>query len=214
MFWSEAAARSLRVPLALAALLAICACQEAGQHRTEDLYGEATRANFAAQDAYNSSNQRLVDLGRDFARNTQPVVNFAFDKAVLDPTARAALDSQAMWLTANPDVRMTIVGHTDLVGSERYNSGLGLRRAQVALNYLVRSGVARSRLEALASRGELDPLVQTDARERRNRRTVTTVAGFARNYVGTGLEGEYAHGVYNTYQAGGFGVTVGGADPN
>ncbi len=214
MCWSKRSVGSLRIPIALAALLAISACQEAGQHQTEGLYGEATRANIAAQDAYNASNQRLISLGRDFAEKTEPVVNFAFDEAVLDPTARAALDSQALWLKANPEVRMTIVGHTDLVGSERYNSGLGLRRARAALNYLVRSGVARSRLEALASRGELDPLVQTDARERRNRRTVTTVAGFARNYVGTGLEGEYAHTIYNTYQAGGFGVTVGGADPN
>ena len=101
---------------------------------------------------------------------------------------------------------MTIVGHTDLVGTERYNQRLGLRRARAVLSYLTRRGVSRRRLDAVASRGETEPVVQTTQRERRNRRTVTTVAGFARNYVGTGLDGEYAARVYDTYQAGRFGV--------
>ncbi|MEM6622435.1 MAG: OmpA family protein [Pseudomonadota bacterium] len=205
MFWSDLSMR-FRAPIVLATCLAIAACGQAGNHRDSPIYGEATRANFASQDAYNLSNQRLIDLARDFAENTTPVVNFAFDKSDLDGTARAALDTQVAWLKANQDVRMTILGHTDLVGSERYNSGLGLRRARAVLAYLVRRGVARSRLEAIASRGESEPLVATEARERRNRRTVTTVAGFRRNYVGTGLEGEYAQRVYDTYQSGGTGT--------
>ncbi|MEM9141094.1 MAG: OmpA family protein, partial [Pseudomonadota bacterium] len=84
--------------------------------------------------------------------------------------------------------------------------GLGLRRARTVLRYLTRQGVSRRRLDAVASRGEREPVVQTEQRERRNRRTVTTVAGFARNYVGTGIDGEYAARVYDQYQAGQFEV--------
>lgn len=187
--------------LSAAALVSGCA-SEAGRDRVYNQFGPATAANFAAQDAYNLSNQRLKDLGKDFAANTQDTVTFAFDRAGLDANARRALDGQAAWLRANPEVRMTIIGHTDLVGSNRYNQGLGLRRARAVLRYLTRKGVSRRRLEAVASRGETQPVVQTEQRERRNRRTVTTVAGFARNYVGNGLDGVYAARVYDQYQAG------------
>ncbi|MFK7945529.1 MAG: OmpA family protein [Paracoccaceae bacterium] len=194
------------VPLMIGALgLSGCA-QEAGYHRDVPVFGGAQQANFAAQDAYNLSNQRLKDLGRDFIENTDEVVTFAFDRANVDGAARSALDTQVAWLKRHPEVRMTIIGHTDLVGSERYNSGLGLRRARRVLSYLASKGISRGRLEAIASRGEREPVVQTQSRERRNRRTETTVSGFARNYVGTGLDGEYAHRVYNQYQSGGGGV--------
>lgn len=190
--------------LSMAAL--VSACGEAGRDRVTDEFGQATAANFASQDAYNLSNQRLKDLGRDFAANTQDTVTFAFDRAGLDANARRALDGQAAWLRANPEVRMTIIGHTDLVGSNRYNQGLGLRRARAVLRYLSRNGVSRRRLEAVASRGEREPVVQTEQRERRNRRTVTTVAGFARNYVGVGLDGVYSARIYDRFQAGQFRV--------
>lgn len=190
-----------------------CAAGPAGEPYSDPTLGTVTQANFEAQDAYNFSNQRLRDLGRDFAANTQDTVTFAFDRSSLDSTARQALDTQVAWLKANPEVRMTILGHTDLVGSERYNNGLGLRRARRVLSYLVSKGVSRGRLEALASRGESQPVVQTEQRERRNRRAVTSVAGFARNYVGTGLDGEYAARIYDAYQAsGGTGVVSGGGN--
>ncbi len=197
-------------------MLALSACVQgtAGQHYTDPVMGEATRANYASQDAYNLSNQRLLDLGRDFAANTTDTVTFAFDRSNLDSTARKALDTQVAWLKAHPEVRMTIIGHTDLVGSGRYNQGLGLRRARRVLNYLVRKGISRRRLEAIASRGEREPVVQTQERERRNRRSITTVSGFARNYVGTGLDGEYAARVYNSYQSRSFGVSEAQAGVN
>ena len=191
--------------LSMAVLVGGCAV-EAGRDSITTEFGKANLANFAAQDAYNLSNQRLKDLSKDFMANTQDTVTFAFDRSSLDATARKALDGQAAWLRAHPEVRMTIIGHTDLVGSNRYNDRLGLRRARNVLRYLTRKGVSRRRLEAVASRGEREPVVQTQARERRNRRTITTVAGFARNYVGTGLDGEYSARVYDTYQSGAFGV--------
>lgn len=195
---------SISAALLLSAL-SVAGCVEVGTHPDVVAYGASTTANFALQDAYNESNQRLRDLARDFAANTQDTVTFDFDKAGLDAAARQALATQVAWLKANKDVKMTILGHTDLVGSERYNRGLGLRRARAVLRYLSGQGISRRRLEALASRGETEPVVPTDQRERRNRRTVTSVSGFARNYVGTGLDGEYAARVYDQYQTGNLG---------
>ena len=187
--------------LAIGLLVSGCVTEAGFDNRSTE-YGVSVNANIAAQDAYNLSNQRLIDLGRDFSANSTDTVTFAFNSAQLDSAARSALDSQIRWLKANKDVRMTIVGHTDLVGSRGYNKGLGLRRARAALRYMNRRGISRKRLAAIASRGELEPVVDTTARERRNRRTVTTVSGLVRNYVGFGLDGVYSARVYDTFQAG------------
>ena len=96
---------------------------------------------------------------------------------------------------------MSVTGHTDAVGTESYNDRLGLQRARAVINYLVRRGVSRSRLDALESRGESDLLVKTENRERRNRRAVTEVAGFVINYVGTGMDGRKAEAIYEAYRS-------------
>ncbi|HET7410246.1 MAG TPA: OmpA family protein [Paracoccaceae bacterium] len=202
-----------RTAVAAILLAALGACEaRVGGDGTWPFYGEATAMNLAAQQAYVAGNARLRDLSQAFQASTDEVVTFAFDKAALDATARRALDTQARWLREHPQVRMTIVGHADLVGPERYNFGLGLRRARNALEYLVGKGVVRDRLVAVESRGETDPIVPTTSRERLNRRAVTMVAGFAQGYVGTGLDGEYAQRVYDVYQTGEIGVTEATSD--
>lgn len=195
--------KTLGIAAVVVAAVALSGCaRTAGAGLGSAVYGEAMRANFAAQQAYGEGGARLHDLSREFQANTDEVVTFAFDQSSLDATARRALDGQARWLREHPEVRMTIIGNTDLVGTERYNYGLGLRRAKRVLEYLVAHGVSRNLLEAVESKGEEDPVVPTEQRERRNRRAVTTVGGFAPGYVGFGLDGEYAQRIYNVYQAG------------
>ncbi len=109
---------------------------------------------------------------------------------------------------------MTVVGHADRVGTDAYNDRLGLRRARAVVAYLARHGISRGRLDAVESRGRREPVVQTEERERRNRRTVTSVAGFERHYVGDGLNGVYAERVYRTYVTGNVGVSVAAAGTN
>jgi hypothetical protein len=95
-------------------------------------------------------------------------------------------------------VRFSVYGHTDLVGTERYNKGLGLRRAQAAVAYLEGQGISGSRLVALVSYGETRPVVRTTAPEVRNRRAVTGVQGFAKGYSGL-LNGKYAAIIMREY---------------
>jgi hypothetical protein len=61
-------------------------------------------------------------------------------------------------------------------------------------------GISRSRLEAVASFGETQPLVVTQGRERRNRRTVTEVTGFVSSHPHV-MDGKYAQVVYREYVA-------------
>jgi peptidoglycan-associated lipoprotein len=127
-------------------------------------------------------------------------VNFAFNSAVLDDDARAALRQQADWIKQFPEVRFRVYGHTDLVGSNGYNKTLGLRRAQAAVAYLTSFGISRSRLEAVVSYGKTQPLVYTQSPERRNRRTVTEVSGFVSNNPLV-LNGKYAQIIWRSYVA-------------
>lgn len=189
----------------LAGALLVAGCSfydEAGLDLRDAEYGVANRANFAAQVAYRLGDQRLIDLGKDFAANTSDTVTFAFNSSVLDESARAAIDTQIAWLKKNKNLRMTIIGHTDLVGSKRYNYGLGLRRARAVMRYMNSRGITRRRLDAIASRGELEPVIPTTERERRNRRAQTVVSGFYRKYVGPGMDGEYAAKVFDNWQGG------------
>jgi hypothetical protein len=76
---------------------------------------------------------------------------------------------------------------------------LGLRRAEAAVLYLTSQGISRSRLEAVVSFGETQPLIVTQGQERRNRRTVTEVSGFVNAGNSTPLNGRYAELIFREY---------------
>lgn len=140
----------------------------------------------------------VIDLARRFDSDVGSTVNFEFNSAQLDQTARVALQKQAGWIRQFPEVRFRVYGHTDAVGPNGYNKSLGLRRAQAVVGYLVSQGISRSRLEAVVSYGETQPLIVTEGRERRNRRTVTEVSGFVDKHPSI-MDGKYAEVVYREY---------------
>jgi len=95
-------------------------------------------------------------------------VNFDFDKATIRPDARPILDEAATALKASPSVRVRIEGHTDSIGSARYNEGLSLRRAKSVRDYLVSKGVSITRLSVIG-KGESEPIASNETREGRAR---------------------------------------------
>lgn len=197
---SDPTGRIAALTLGVGALISLAACEmPTGHQATMPGFGEATAENIAVQ---LGGETIMHELSRDFRESVQDTVTFAFDAATLDAPARLVLDEQAAWLARHRQARMTVTGHTDLVGSERYNYGLGLRRAQNTVNYLVAKGVSQDRLIAVESQGESDPVIPTGGPERQNRRAVTMVAGLSAAVAGTGLDGVYAKRVYNAYQQG------------
>ncbi len=172
---------------------------EAGKKVDEGNFGNPTTNNTLVQSAYRDQNGLLMDLSRKFEKDVPTMINFEFNRASLDAEARAILAKQASWIKQFPEIKFRVYGHTDLVGSAAYNQRLGLRRANRAVAYLVSQGIQANRLEAVASFGETQPLIVTEGRERRNRRTVTEVIGFARNFIGDDLDGKYAALIYRTY---------------
>lgn len=187
---------------------------EAGSTLDTGDFGEATTNNRLVQ---TGQIDYTVNLARRFAADVDSTVNFAFDSTVLNSDAQATLMRQADWIKQFPEVRFKVYGHTDLVGSQAYNRGLGLRRAQAVVRFLVAQGVDRGRLEAVASFGETQPLIVTEGRERRNRRTVTEVSGFVERHP-TLLNGKYAEVIFREYVAGAIpprrvgATTIGGSE--
>ena len=184
--------------ISLVALGALAACGgELGADLDEGGFGNPTMNNIGVQ---TGQIQVQIDLAHRFAAEVPSTVTFAFNSSRLTASARATLDRQADWIKQFPEVRFRVYGHTDLVGSAEYNQRLGKRRADAVVNYLTRHGISRSRLEAVASFGETQPVVFTQGREERNRRTVTEVSGFVADHPML-LDGQYAAVIYREYVA-------------
>ncbi|MGO2148986.1 OmpA family protein, partial [Halomonas sp.] len=98
-------------------------------------------------------------------------VNFEFDSAQLTAQARGVLDGVAERLVNNPDVRVSIEGHTDSRGAAQYNKNLSQRRAESVAAYLAQRGVGANRMRAVGY-GEERPVASndTDAGRAQNRR--------------------------------------------
>lgn len=98
-------------------------------------------------------------------------VNFDFDKELIRPDSRPLLNAAVRILRENPDVRITIEGHTDSLGSEAYNEALSIRRAEAVYLYLVEGGIDRNRMQVIGY-GESRPLTTNETVEGRaeNRR--------------------------------------------
>ena len=182
------------------AALTLTACDqtvflaEAGAEVDEGGFGQPTMINAMAM----SEGDAVLAVGRRFDAEVPATVTFAFNRADLSAGAKATLDRQADWIGQFPEVRFRVYGHTDLVGSNAYNYSLGLRRAQTVVAYLSSRGISTSRLEAVASFGETQPVIHTSTPEERNRRTVTEVSGFAKGEAGL-LNGKYAAIIFRSY---------------
>jgi peptidoglycan-associated lipoprotein len=75
---------------------------------------------------------------------------FDYDQYSIRKDAQDALQSDARMLNERPNIRITIEGHCDERGSEKYNIALGDRRANAAKEYLTRQGVNSSRIDSIS----------------------------------------------------------------
>lgn len=86
---------------------------------------------------------------------------FDFDKAVLRPAGRDALDDfYNKTRDINPEV-ITAVGHADRFGSDKYNQNLSERRAMAVKTYLMGKGIADNRIYT-EGKGEMQPVTKAD----------------------------------------------------
>lgn len=94
---------------------------------------------------------------------------FDYDKDLVRPESKPALIEIAKALSANPTLRVEIVGHTDNRGTAEYNRDLSERRAANVAAALTREhGIAAGRLSASGA-GLSAPIASNDTEEGRAR---------------------------------------------
>ena len=103
---------------------------------------------------------------------------FDFDKAIVKPEGKAALDEFMSKLEGVNTEVMIAVGHTDAVGTNAYNDKLSLRRSEAVKAYLVSKGLDPARLYT-EGKGETQPVADNESAEGRakNRRVTIEVVG-------------------------------------
>ncbi len=87
------------------------------------------------------------------------LILFAFDKAELSEAAKAVLETASSAAEKLKGV-VTVSGHTDLAGSEKYNLELSERRAQAVSDALFRAGVSSAAVKMEAF-GQTRPAIKT-----------------------------------------------------
>lgn len=104
------------------------------------------------------------------------IVFFDFNKSSLTAEAQAVVTEAASAAKKGAITHVTIVGHTDTVGSHSYNQALSERRADAVKSALIAQGIAPDGI-ATSGRSYDDPLVPTGpgVREPQNRRAVITL---------------------------------------
>jgi OOP family OmpA-OmpF porin len=96
---------------------------------------------------------------------------FDFDKAVLKPEGKAAIDDAVSKFGNVRIDSITATGHTDGIGTDAYNDKLGLRRAQAVKDYMVSKGIPADKIQ-VDSKGKRQPVADNKTKEGRakNRR--------------------------------------------
>jgi outer membrane protein OmpA-like peptidoglycan-associated protein len=102
---------------------------------------------------------------------------FPNGKEDMSPIARQSLDQVAHALNQQPaSTTFQVAGHTDNSGSDKQNQQLSTERAKAVADYLVNSGIDRTRI-SVVGRGETQPIASNDTPEgRASNRRVEIVA--------------------------------------
>jgi outer membrane protein OmpA-like peptidoglycan-associated protein len=96
---------------------------------------------------------------------------FGFDKSDLGADAKSSLNELIAVLNKYPDTDIEIQGHTDNSGTDDYNQGLSVRRANAVADYIRSNDIKRKRV-TIKGFGESAPKYSNDSEDGRanNRR--------------------------------------------
>lgn len=87
-------------------------------------------------------------------------IRFDFNKATIKPEYQDLIRKLADATQNNKNIKVSVVGHTDTMGSKDYNYALGGRRAEAVQKMLIKYGIPASQIVAVSS-GEEDLAVPT-----------------------------------------------------
>jgi len=110
------------------------------------------------------------------ARPVSLTLYFTEGTTTLSPESKAVVDRMFAEIAKRPAAEITVIGHTDSVGSDAYNDKLSLERAEQMRQRLIELGVPARNITA-AGRGKRELVVPTaqNVSEPRNRRVEISV---------------------------------------
>ncbi len=94
------------------------------------------------------------EIGKQFVLRG---ISFESGSAALTPDSYTVLDQVVASMTAYPEARLEIRGHTDSQGPANFNLELSQRRAESVRQYLIKGGIDPARLTAIGV-GEEEPI--------------------------------------------------------
>ena len=95
-------------------------------------------------------------------------INFDTAKYAVLPETAPTLEKTYTALKANPELKITIIGHTDSVGTDADNQILSVNRAESVKNWLVAKGIDTKRIKTIG-KSEGSPIATNDTTEGRAR---------------------------------------------
>ncbi len=96
-------------------------------------------------------------------------VQFAYNEATILSASNDLLNDVSLVMKQHPEVKkIRIEGHASSEGNDKYNKDLSDRRAKSVMTFLVDSGVAPERMEAIGY-GEERPIADNDTEEGREK---------------------------------------------
>jgi outer membrane protein OmpA-like peptidoglycan-associated protein len=99
--------------------------------------------------------------GRDQSYFHGKAVHFEQNQKHLMPESLLLLQDLVDWLANEPNISVTLIGHTDQTGSDAYNQRLSLARAEHVKQFLVIQGLDASSIQ-VQGQGATQPKYQED----------------------------------------------------
>ncbi len=112
----------------------------------------------------NEDTEALINSIRDAKTGYSidlPSIYFAFNQSELLPSSYPTMEKLGKTLQDETNLMIEIRGHTDNVGSNRYNKKLSIERAESVYQFLIESGIDKNRLKYRGF-GNSDPIADND----------------------------------------------------
>lgn len=170
MVYFKSAIRYVAIILGMAGVLALSGCS-ASDFKSNRI-GEMSKYDIAT-----ASPEEIAEaLEKDGKVVISGGVLFETDSAKLAPSALGLVGRIADVMRNRPNLKVSVVGHTDSTGDYNYNIRLSERRAKAFVDALIREGVAANRLTGVGV-GPQSPVATNDTVEGRaqNRRVELVV---------------------------------------
>ena len=111
-----------------------------------------------AKKALENNVKVIADPSQPISADAFYKLHFGFNKSVIDAESKDILDRFVTFLKANPTMKVSCIGHADMVGTAEANDIISRARAMNAKDYLTARGIAEDRI-VVSYKGNTEPEV-------------------------------------------------------